>query len=94
MKLKNRFKAVPIEPDTRIQYQKQGKLHQYNVRYEIWSWDGIEAESIIFSNDDVSALTDQEIESLVRKSAMVKVGSATTLNRSDSGYTFCNFNFK
>ena len=92
--MKDRIKAVPIEPDTKILFQKEGKLQNYDVRYEIWSWDGIEAESIIFSNDDVSALTDQEIESLVRKSAMVKVDSAMTLNRSDSGYTFCNFNFE
>ena len=92
--MKKIFNNIPIEPDTRILFQKEGKPHQYDVRYEIWSWDGIEAESIIFSNNDVSALTDQEIETLVLKSGMVIEGSAITLSRSDSGYTFCNFNFE
>ena len=90
----NRFNTVPIEPDTRILYQKQGKFCGFDIRYEYWSWDGIEAESIIFSNDDVEDLTDQEIERLVRTSPMVKEDSAMTLNRSDSGFTYCNFNFK
>ena len=89
-----RFNSIPLEPDTRILYQKQGKFGGFDVRYEIWSWDGIEAETIIFSNDDVSSLTDQEIETLLRKSPAVKKGAAMTLNRSDSEYTFCNFNFE
>jgi hypothetical protein len=91
--LKNRFNVVPIEADTRILYQQEGKLCGYDIRYEIWSWDGIEAESIIFLNDDVEDLSDQEIETLVRKSPIVKEGSAMTLNRS-TDFTFVIFNFK
>jgi hypothetical protein len=39
-------------------------------------------------------LTDGELEQVVKKSPIVKEGSSMTLNRSDSGYTFVNFNFK
>lgn len=46
-----------------------------------------------FFNDDVSGLTDQEIETLVRKSPIVKEGSAMTLNRS-TDFSFVNFNFE
>ena len=91
--MKNRFNVVPIETDTRILYQKQGKLDEFDVRSEIWSWDGIEAESIIFFNDDVAGLTDQEIEKMVRILPIIKEGSAMTLNRS-TDFTFCNFNFE
>ena len=89
-----KFGNVPVEDDTTILFRKDGKLHEYDIRYEIWKWDGIEAESFIFSNDAVGHLTDQEIEKLVRTSPMVKEGSVMTLTRSDSGYTFCNFNFE
>ena len=46
--MKSRFNVVPSETDTRILYQQEGKLSGYDVRYEIWRWDGIEAESIVF----------------------------------------------
>jgi len=92
--LKTRFKAVPIESDTKILYQQEGKLGNYHVRFETWSWDSYRAESFIFSNDDISDLNDEDIERLVRKSPYVKEESPLTLNRSDSRYTFCNFNFE
>ena len=89
-----KFTNIPVEKDTRILYQKQGKLGGFDVCQELWSWDGIEAKSIIFSNEDISDLSDEELEQVVRTSPMVKEGSSMTLNSSDSGYTFCNFNFE
>ncbi|MEX1346406.1 MAG: hypothetical protein AB1Z31_01635 [Desulfobacterales bacterium] len=91
--MKSRFNVVPIETDTTILFQQEGKLDEFSVRFEIWSWDGIEAESIIFLNADVVGLTDQEIKTLARKSPIVKEGSAMTLNRS-TDFIFCNFNFE
>ena len=90
--MNNRFDTVPIETDTRILYEKQGKLGGYDFRYEIWNYDGIKAESIIFANADVAGLSDQEIKQVVRQSATVKEGPMT-LNRS-SGFVFVNFNFE
>ncbi len=55
---------------------------------------GIHVESIIFANDDVADLKDQEIESLVRTSPIVNEGSEITLNKLESGFVFCNFNFQ
>jgi hypothetical protein len=66
---------IPNEKDTRILYQKQSKLGRYDFHYEIWSWDGYRAESLIFfPNDGVAALTDQEIEKLVLASGLIKGG--------------------
>ena len=92
--MNNKFNSIPIEPDTKVLFHKESKLHQYDVRYEIWNWDGIEAESIIFSNDDIGDLTDQEIKKLVWSLPIKKEESAMTLNRSETGYIFCNFNFE
>ncbi len=91
--MNTKFANIPVERDTRILYQKEFKFGEFEVRYENWLWDGIEAESIIFSNDDIGDLTDQEIEALVRTSPIVKEGSALTLKRT-SDFTFVNFNFE
>ena len=78
----------------RILYQEECVLGGYDALYEIWSWDGYRAESFIFEYDDVIGLTDQELEQVVRKSGLIREGSGITLNRSDSGFVFCNFNFE
>lgn len=44
--MSNKFTKVPIEDDTRILHQKQGKLREYDVRYEIWSWDSCNSYQI------------------------------------------------
>lgn len=89
-----KFDNVPVEKDTRILFRKVRKLGEYDVLYEIWSWDGINAESVIFANDDVNGLEDSEIEELVKKYGSFKKGSGITLKREKSGYTFVNFNFE
>ena len=88
-----KFTNTPIESDTRILYQKQSKLGGFDVRHEAWSWDGYRGGSLIFSNDDVAGLADQDIKRLVKTSGLINEGSAMTLNRS-TDFTFCNFNFE
>ena len=90
----DKFKNVPVEEDTRILFRNEAKLGDYDVLYEMWSWEGISAESIIFASDDISALTDEELEQEVRKSTLLKKESAVTIKRLDSGFTFVNFNFE
>jgi len=90
----DKFKNVPVEEDTRILFRDEAKLGDYGVLYEMWSWEGISAESLIFVNDDVADLTDEELEQEVRKSPLVKKESAVTIKRLEAGFTFVNFNFE
>jgi hypothetical protein len=46
-----------------------------------------------FSSDDIYDLNNGELEQVVRTSPIAKEGSSMTLNKSDSGYIFCYFNF-
>lgn len=89
----DKFKNVPVEEDTKILFRNEAKFGKYEVLYEMWSWEGISAESIIFESDDISDLTDEELEQEVRKSPLVKNDSAVTIKRLDAGFTFVNFNF-
>jgi len=45
----SKFQNVPVEEDTKILFQAEGTLGEYRVLYQIWVWDGIFAESIIFA---------------------------------------------
>jgi hypothetical protein len=92
--MSKKFVGVTAEEDTRVLYRKEVKLNKYDVLYERWNWEGIRGESIIFTDDYVKDLSDDEIEKEVQKSPYVKHGSPLTLKRSVSGYTFVNFNFE
>jgi hypothetical protein len=92
--MSKKFDDVPVDKDTRILFRHPARLGKYDVLYEMWSWEGIEAESIIFATDDVSDMTDEELEQEVRQSPLVKKESAVTIKRSAAGYTFVNFNFE
>jgi len=90
----DKFKNVPVEEDTQIQFRNESRFGKYDVLYEMWSWEGISAESLIFVNEEVADLTDEELKQEVRKSPLVKKESAVTIKRLDAGYTFVNFNFE
>jgi len=91
--MSEKFGRVPIEKDTRILYRKEVQIGNYDILYEKWNWEGIKAESFIFASDDISGLTDEQIEQEARKSQLVKGESQITLKRSKE-FTFVNFNFE
>lgn len=92
--MSDKFKDVPVEEDTRIRFRTEAKFGEIDVLYEKWTWEGITAESLVFANEDVTDLTDDELKQEVRTSPLVRSDTQITLKRSDSGYTFVNFNFE
>lgn len=88
-----KFDDVPVEEDTKIIFQIETKLGQFDILYETWFWEGITAESIIFAKEDVSGLDDNEILKEVKKSPLLKKDSKITLQHSKAGFVFVNFNF-
>jgi len=89
----NKFDKVPVEADTKIIFQQEAKLAEYDVLYQKWIWGGIAAESIILSNQDIAEVDEETIIAEVKSSPLVNQDSEITFTRSDSGYTFINFNF-
>jgi hypothetical protein len=92
--MSKKFDDVPVEEDTRIMFRQEARLGKFDVLYEMWSWEGISAESIIFANDDIADMTDNDLEREVRKSPLVKKESEITIKRLDAGFAFVNFNFE
>lgn len=89
----NKFQNVPIEPDTRVLSRKPYTIGGYETLHERWSWDGVKGETLVFVSSEVSGLGDGELRELVTKSELFNADSQVTIKRSDSGYTFVNFNF-
>ncbi len=92
--MSKKFDGVPVEKDTKILFRQEASLGNIEVLYEMWSWEGISAESLIFANEDVADVTDEALEQEVRKSPLVNEESDMTIKRLDAGFTFVNFNFE
>lgn len=89
----DKFKDVPVENDTQIIFSTEAKVDQYDVVYQKWHWDGIYAESIIFHNDDIAQLTENQVRREVAAcTALVKDPVRMTYKKGEK-YTFVNFNF-
>ena len=92
--MSKKFDGVLVEKDTKILFRQEASLGNIEVLYEMWSWEGISAESLIFANEDVADMTDEALEQEVRKSPLVNEESDMTIKRLDAGFTFVNFNFE
>ena len=93
--MSGKFQHVPVEKGTRIHFEKEIKIADMDALHQVWSWDGVHAESIIFCNEDVQHHSDDEVRDIVVGHFKEKIQKNTkmTLSRSDSGFTFVNFNF-
>ncbi len=88
-----KFKDIPVEEDTRILASFETKVDNYDVVYQKWYWGGIYAESIIFFNEDITGLTEEQIKiQVAENTALLKENSQMTFKKGDI-YTFVNFNF-
>jgi hypothetical protein len=91
--MSKKFDSVPVEEDTIVLRNQETHLGEYAVLHQIWKWDTIIAESIIFLDEEVIDLEDQDLETIVKSSPFYKKGQ-TTIKRSELGFTFVNFNFE
>ena len=93
--MSNTFQNVPVEKGTRIHVEKEIRVGEMDTLHQVWSWDGVHAESIVFHNHDVQTLSDDEVQRIVREHLKEKIpkDGKMTLSRSESGFTFVNFNF-
>lgn len=94
--MNEKFANVPMESDTRLLIQADTQVNGIDALYQKWIWEGISAESLIFANADVANMNEIQLKKLVAESAFVtdKDIELMTNNKSESGFTFVNFNFE
>ena len=61
--------------------------------YQKWFLDGVIAESLIFATEDIVDISEDQIETEVKESPLLKNNSDITINRLDQ-FIFVNFNFE
>jgi len=91
--MSDKFKNIHVDKDTIITFESIMKFDKYDVLYQMWSFDGINAKSIIFVSSDVESLSDEELKSYVAKSEIVSNKDKITLSRKKD-HTFVNFDFE
>ena len=92
--MNDKFKNVPVDPDTRIHKRSLAHVGGYEALHERWSFDGVKGETFVFLSDDVASVSEEDLRNMVSATEGVDTGSQMTLKRSESGYTFVNFNFR
>jgi hypothetical protein len=90
----SRFDGVPLDPETRVLYQVETQIGGYVALYQKWFWDGISAESFVFCNEDIEGEDPQALVLAIRAWPGAAPETEMTVKRSDSGFTFVNFNFQ
>jgi len=89
-----KFENVPVESDTVILLEKIHTLGGFEVLYQIWRWENYQGDSIIFADEDVADLEEEDIKNMVKNDSVCQPGSSLTFKRGESGFTFVNFNFE
>lgn len=92
--MKKDFTNISNDPGTRILMSLEAKLDDFDVCYQVWIFEGVRAESMIFHNDDVKDLSDEDLIAEVKESPLVKPEKGFTVSRNNPDFTFVNFNFE
>jgi len=87
----NKFDFVPLDEGTVITLSIEKKFNDFDVLFQKWTYEGVQAESLIFANADRDHLTDDLLFNMVRDDP-INTGGDPTIKRTDN-YTFVNFNF-
>jgi hypothetical protein len=86
------YADVPADEDTIVKYETNIKLDGLNGLFQTWSFEGVIGSSLIFQNEDVENLSDDELKALTERN-MIIGEKGFTVKRTDGKYTFVNFNF-
>ncbi len=94
--MSNKFENVPVENDTTIYTSIEASFGEYSVLYQTWGWDGIKAESLIFSTGDIKRLTEDDLIEEVRQSPLIEPESRKKeiTFKQNEDFTYVNFNFE
>ena len=93
MNTNTKFENIPTDDDTFVLRQRTVSINQIDAVHQEWVWDGILAESMIFSSADVSHLNAREVLEMVSTFGEVqKFRQANFSNRNDD-FVCVNYNF-
>ena len=88
-----KFSDVPVDRETEVRKSKEVRVDGYPALHQQWHWQGINGESLVFADEDVAKLSNNQLKKLVQASKLVKGKGPVMLQRPGTGFTFVNFNY-
>ena len=88
-----KFDSVKIEKDTRVFSTRYIKVKNYDCRREVWGWDGIKAQSLIFCKSDFKEPIEDNILSICEEYIGEEFDGSKHTFKPSRDYVFFNYNF-
>ena len=90
--MNKKFKNLTTDSDTKIIFRKDMAVNGLDAIHEQWNWDGIVAESLIFTSKEVASISDDMFTFILSANSLLESRSQITIKRLEE-FTFVNFNF-
>ncbi|MBO6213588.1 hypothetical protein [Algoriella sp.] len=92
----NKFNNISTDADTTIMLNLETNFGEHDCVYQIWSFDNIKGSSLIFYKEDISDVSNEELENELRTSTLLtqKESKITFSTTENNEYLFMNFNFE
>ena len=88
-----KFEGVKIEADTKVFSTNYIKIKEDDCRHEVWKWDGITAQSLIFYKFDFKEPYESHVLSLVKEFLNEDFDDSQHTLKTSGDYIFFNYNF-
>lgn len=92
--MSHRFKNLPQEPQTTVLSQTLFQVRDYDVLHQVWVWDSVQAESLVFVTQDLAGLSEQTLRQLLHCAGLLSLTEPITFAQTPNGYTLLSFNFQ
>lgn len=86
-----KFANVPLDEDTRIKSQRQITVGGIDALHQVWVWDGLMGESVIFITEDIAHLSDDTVIRTARNAGFISEQTDVILKKSHDDFTFLNY---
>lgn len=88
------FDAVPQDKGTKIVLERKIIVESLEALHQVWVWDGIIGESLIFRKTDVDGFDENRLKEILEMTGLHTRQEAVTFNASGEDFRFVNFNFR
>ena len=88
-----KFEGVKIEKDRKVLSTQYIKVNNYDCRHEVWQWDGIQAQSLIFCKSDFKEPVEENILSICEEHIVEDFDDSKHTFKQSGEYVFFNYNF-
>lgn len=96
--MKRKFENIPLDEDTRILLSSQMKFGELDCLFQIWVYDSIQGNSLIFYADDLLDKSEDELKTMILTESDIVSNKSQKLtiskNKEEHPFVFVNFDFK